>query len=303
MFKQALRMTLRDWRAGQLRFLLVALVVAVAALSASGFFIDRMRSGLNRDAHQLLGGDLVVQADLPIRAAWRAEAQRRGLLMAETVVFPSMAQAGEGDASLSQLASIKAVGAGYPLRGKLKLTTDPLQASDAIGAPASGIPAAGTVWIDAGVLPALQVNVGDAVRLGDKVFTVAQLIAAEPDRGTSFVNFAPRVMLAQSDLAATNLVQPGSRVTYRLLLAAPSDQRMGEVRAFEQWLRARIEAETIKGVRIESLEALEARDMMRWNERDCTTEQRAEPTHESSIPAATALRSSQLYADEMRHEL
>lgn len=81
MFVQALRMTARDWRAGELRFLLVALIVAVAALSSVGFFIDRMRSGMDRDAHQLLGADLLVNTDDPVRQEWRAEAEKRGLLL------------------------------------------------------------------------------------------------------------------------------------------------------------------------------------------------------------------------------
>jgi putative ABC transport system permease protein len=101
---QAWRMTRRDWRAGELRFLLVALIVAVASLSSVGFFIDRMRTGLNRDAHQLLGADLVINADQPISEAWRAEARRRGLTLAESVTFPSMALAGQGERTLSQLA-------------------------------------------------------------------------------------------------------------------------------------------------------------------------------------------------------
>src|SRR5947209_2108646 len=112
MILQSLRMTARDWRAGELRFLLVALIVAVAAISSVGFFVDRMRTGLNRDAHQLLGGDLVVRADQPVSAAWRAEAQRRGLAQAYTVNFPSMAIAGEGERSTARLASIKAVSSG-----------------------------------------------------------------------------------------------------------------------------------------------------------------------------------------------
>ncbi|SFV12109.1 ABC transporter permease [Pseudoduganella namucuonensis] len=255
MFVQALRMTLRDWRAGQLRFLMVALVVAVAALSASGFFIDRLRAALDRDAHQLLGSDLVVQADQPIPDAWRDEARRRGLNIAQTVVFPSMAQAGEGEASQSQLASIKAVSDLYPLRGKLRVTTNPEQANDGYGSPASDTPAPGTVWVDAGLLPALKVGVGDEIRLGERAFKITRLIAAEPDRGASFMNFAPRVMLQLPDLAATGLVQPGARVTYRLLLATPSQQRADDVKAYEDWLRARIAADNTKGVRIESLEA------------------------------------------------
>ena len=249
----ALKMTARDWRAGQLRFLLVALIVAVASLSAVGFFVERLRAGLARDAHQLLGADLVIIADQPLKADWRAEAARRGLLMAETVTFPSMAQAGAAEASLSQLASVKAVSEQYPLRGKLKLSTDPLQAADSVGVATSATPAPGTVWVDAGLLPTLKVALGGRIRLGDKQFLVAQLIAAEPDRGTSFLNFAPRVMLALSDLGATGLVQNGSRVSYRLLLAAPPKQPEGAIAAYQAWLEGQLKANNAKGVRVESL--------------------------------------------------
>jgi putative ABC transport system permease protein len=254
MIKLALNMTARDWRAGQLRFLLIALTVAVAALSATGFFIDRLRTGLDRDARQLLGADVVINADLPVAAAWRAEALRRGLVVTDTVSFVSMAQAGEGEQSQSQLAALKAVGAGYPLRGQLKLSADADQAEQSMGAPAPAhaTPARGTVWIDPGLLGAIKTSVGGRIKLGDKDFTVTQLIASEPDRGASFMNFAPRVMLALEDLDATNLVQPGSRVTYRLLAAAPD---AGKVAAgYEQWLQAQIKQHNIKGVRVESLE-------------------------------------------------
>lgn len=256
MFKLALKMTARDWRAGQLRFLLIALTVAVAALSATGFFIDRLRSGLDRDAHQLLGADVVVSADLPVNPAWRAEAARRGLRMTDTLSFPSMAQAGEGEQSTSLLASLKAVGPGYPLRGQLKITTDAEQAEQSQGAPAAGVPAPGTVWIDAGLLGSLKTQVGGRIKLGDKSFRIAQLIASEPDRGANFLAFAPRVMFALADVEATNLIQPGSRVSYRLLVAAPASLKNGAAvaSAYEQWLQAEIKNNNTKGVRVESLE-------------------------------------------------
>jgi len=256
MFKLALKMTARDWRAGQLRFLLIALTVAVAALSATGFFVDRLRSGLDRDAHQLLGADVVVSADLPVNAGWRAEAIKRGLTVTDTIAFPSMAQAGEGEQSMSMLASLKAVGPGYPLRGRLKITTNAAQAEQSSGAPADSVPAPGTVWIEPGLLGSLKTKIGDQLQLGDKRFTVTQLIASEPDRGTNFLAFAPRVMFALQDLEATNLIQPGSRVTYRLLVAAPASLKNGAAvaTAFEQWLVAKIKNENIKGVRVESLE-------------------------------------------------
>lgn len=253
MFRQALRMTARDWRAGQLRFLLVALVVAVAALSAAGFFIDRLRAGLNRDAHQLLGADLVAVADNPIPAAWREEARRRGLLVAETLAFPSMAQAGAGDAARSVLASLKAVSPDYPLRGRVKVNTDAAQASESIGSPAPAAPEPGTVWIDPALASALDVAVGGTLQLGDKRFRVTQLIAAEPDRGGGFINFAPRVFLPLSDMAATNLVQEGSRVGYRLLVAGRGASAK-PAQEYGDWLRALVKQDNVRGVRIESLE-------------------------------------------------
>jgi putative ABC transport system permease protein len=255
MLKLALNMTRRDWRAGQLRFLLIALIVAVSALSAVGFFVDRMRAGLTRDAHQLLGGDLVIRADQAINPAWREEALRRGLRIADTVSFPSMAQAGAGEQSVSQLSSIKAVSPGYPLRGKLKVSTNLAQAIDMVGSETDVIPAPGTVWVDAAILTSLKVGVGDTIKLGDAQFKIAQLIAAEPDRGTSFLNFSPRVMLPLADLESTALVQFGSRVSYRMLLAAPAQAGAGTIAAYQSWLEQSIQDGNIKGVQIESLES------------------------------------------------
>ncbi|MES2296993.1 MAG: FtsX-like permease family protein [Pseudomonadota bacterium] len=261
MILQALRMTGRDWRAGELRFLLVALIVAVSALTAVGFFIDRMRSGLERDAHQLLGADLLITSDQPLRPGWRDEAERRGLRLADTVTFPSMAQAGEGAQSVALLAAVKAVSEHYPLRGQLKLTDKAEQAFDAIGTPTSATPAPGTLWVDPNLLAGLQAKVGGTIKLGEKVFTVAQLIASEPDRGPSFANFAPRVMLSKHDLDATGLLARGSRASYRLQVAAQdvangagNGAGNGAVQAYQEWVEAGIEREHIKGVRIESLE-------------------------------------------------
>ncbi|HEU4853152.1 MAG TPA: FtsX-like permease family protein [Telluria sp.] len=254
MIRQSIRMTLRDWRAGELRFLLVALVVAVSALSAVGFFIDRMRAGLERDAHQLMGADLLVSADAPVRAEWRAEAERRGLVLADTVVFPSMAQVGEGEQSHSQLASVKAVSSLYPLRGRMKLSSDIAEATQGVGEFADGIPEPGTVWIDPALATTLQVRIGDTMRLGDGHFRIARLIAAEPDRGPNFVNFAPRVMMPLSQLASTGLTDFGSRATYRMLVASEDINDKSAVSGYQAWLKARIARDNLKGVRIESLE-------------------------------------------------
>ncbi|MDQ9171817.1 FtsX-like permease family protein [Oxalobacteraceae bacterium R-40] len=245
MFLHSLRMTWRDWRAGELRFILVALLVAVSALSSVGFFVDRMRAGLTRDAHQLLGADLVIRSDHPISDIWKSEARQRKLNVAETIVFPSMAGSGEGEKATSQLASIKAVSDGYPLRGKLKLSIDGSdQAADSIPQP-------GTVWVDRNLLTSQNLAVGSMLRLGDRQFRIANVIAIEPDRGTSFMSFAPRVMLPLPDLASTGLIQNGSRVTYRLLVAGVPE----EISGFQGWITRQIDDKRLKGVQVESLES------------------------------------------------
>ncbi len=145
-------MARRDWLAGELYLLLFALVLAVAALTSVGFMADRMRLGLERDARQMIASDVLLVADQPFDGAFAQRAQAAGLAVAQTVTFPSMATANGkapagGDAP-SQLAALKAVTDGYPLRGKLRVAS----AAGAPDAPAEGIPAPGTIWVDEALL-------------------------------------------------------------------------------------------------------------------------------------------------------
>ena len=244
-FLQAARMTRRDWRAGELRFLLAALAVAVAALSAVGFFVDRMNAALTRDAAQLLGADLLVRSDYPVRASWREQAQRSGLSMADTVNFPSMATTGQGDAADTRLVAVKAVSSDYPLRGAVSVKQGE-RTEERVGGPASG-----SVWVDTPFLTTRKLAIGDRVQLGEREFTIAGEIVLEQDRGAGFMNFAPRVMLSLGDLPSTGLVQNGSRVTHRLQLAGEP----GKVREYQRWLEKEIKQESVRGVQIESLES------------------------------------------------
>jgi len=234
-------MTLRDWRAGELRLLAAALVIAVAAVTSVGFFVDRIRLGLERDATQLLGADVVVSGDQPMNGDLGEHARRGGLQVANTVTFPSMA-INAANARLNTLAAVKAVSPGYPLRGAVRL-----QKSFSVpDRPATGIPEPGTVWVDGQVAASLRLEPGARLKLGEETFTVSELISIEPDRGAGFINFAPRVMLNLADLPATQLIQPGSRVTYRLLVAGERNA----VRAYSAWLGERLG----RGQQIESLE-------------------------------------------------
>ena len=235
----------RDWKAGELRLLLAALAVAVAAIATVGVFVDRLGQALTLQATQLLGADVVLVSDRDPPAGWGEEAQRRQLKTARTVSFPSMVLTeASGDAlPRTQLVSLKAVSAAYPLRGTLTLAGLNGAASETL---AHG-PAPGMLWADAAMLQSLGVALGDSVMLGDSHFKVERIIEIEPDRGTGIASLAPRAMIDIDSLAATGLVQPASRVTHRFLVAGPA----AALKAWEGWLAPKLE----RGQRLETLEA------------------------------------------------
>ncbi len=244
MLKLSLTMTLRDWRAGELRFLLAALALAVASLSAVQFFTERMGAALQRDAHQLLGADLRLASDAPLAHAWGDEARKRGLLSADTVELTSMASAGEGDTALSRMVEVKAVSGAYPLRGALSVR-------DAAGhaTPARAVPSAGTAWVDPALLASLKVELGATLRVGEQRLTITRLIASEPDRGPAALDFSPRVMIALADLDASGLVQGNSLASFHLLLAGEAPA----LDAYQAWLKTALAASAGKGVQLETL--------------------------------------------------
>ena len=235
----------RDLRSGELRLLIVAVTLAVAALTAVGFFADRLKSGLQRDAHQLLGGDAAISSNNPTPATFAAKARALGLDVVQSVSFPTMARASDDKGSGAKLVSLKVVAPGYPLRGSLTVANQP----GAAEALTRSIPAPGEAWIDAGLLGAIGVQMGDELLLGETRLRIAKIIVNEPDRGAGFMNFAPRVMINQADVEATQLIQPASRLSYRLAVAGADKP----VAAFVAW--AQNEVKSVRGLRLESLDS------------------------------------------------
>ena len=176
----ALVMLWREVRAGEFRALAVALVIAVAALTTVSFFSDRVARTLDKEANQMLGADLVVIADHTIPENFSTHATRLGLSMSQTVVFPSMAVLGE----LTHLVDIKAVGANYPLRGKLRTRSKPGE----IERETNQIPAKGTAWVAPRILDLLRAKIGDRIELGSARFSIAAIIAPESDTALDFLN-------------------------------------------------------------------------------------------------------------------
>lgn len=247
-WRLAWRQMLRDFRAGELRLLLVAVILAVAALSAVGFFADRLQTGLTRDAAQLMGGDVVIHSDHALPATLAQQAQAKGWRWSETATFPSMARAPEARGGAARLVAVKAVDDAYPLRGTLSVRRGPSAPMEV----AALRPARGTAFVDATVLAALGLQVGDDLELGDARLRITQELVIEPDRGGGLLSFAPRVMVHAADLPATGLVQAASRLTYRLALVLPLG-RETEMRELRAWAWYAVAGQ--RGRRVETLEA------------------------------------------------
>ena len=245
----------RDLRSGELNLLVLSVVLAVAALSAVGFFSDRLQAGLWRDARQLIGGDAVVVSDKPTAENFLQKAKQLGLKTNATLSFPSMARADDAQGGETKLVALKAVSEGYPLRGQLTLlSAEGASPSDKPKSQATRqVPSAGQAWVDPALLEVLNLKLGDPLWLGDKAFQISALIDREPDRGAGFMNFAPRVMVNLSDIPATGLIQPASRLSYRLAVAGEESQ--ANVQKFINWARDEVAKPEVRGVQVESMES------------------------------------------------
>ncbi|MGH6692229.1 MAG: ABC transporter permease, partial [Gammaproteobacteria bacterium] len=202
------RLLARDYRAGELTLIALAIVIAVASVTTVGFFTDRVGRVLDQQANRLLGADLVIANSRPLPEDLREEAARRGLAVTGMLRFPSMVVHGDRNV----LSDVRAVSPGYPLRGELRIA-DHLFGPDRV---AGTIPEPGTAWVDERLHTALELPAGAAVGLGRTRLRVAAVTTHEPGVELGFLGGAPRVVLNVADVPATELLQPGSRVSYRL---------------------------------------------------------------------------------------
>jgi putative ABC transport system permease protein len=236
----SLRMLRRNWQAGESRVLLFALFIAVASVTTVGFFADRVEQALKVQANELIGGDLVVITDHPTPDAYRDAAKPLALSTARTAAFPSMVSRSASDGGVS-LAEIKAISEGFPLRGKIRIARE-------VGAPdqaAEGIPSRGTVWVADALLGKVNAKIGDTLSVGKLDLTIAAVITKEPDNVLDYFGVAPRVLINEADLPGTSLVQVGSRITYRFLVA-------GDAAEVDKY-RAQVQPQLKRGQRVEGV--------------------------------------------------
>lgn len=222
----ALRMLARERRSGELGVLLLALTVAVSALTGVGFLVSRISIAVAMQASEVLAADIRLGSPQPIGEQYFDEATRRGLQTARNTALLSVVFSGDA----SQLTNVQAVTGGYPLRGQLLIAGEPF----AKGTPARGIPAPGEVWPDSKLLAALGGKLGTSVSIGAATFRVSHVLISRPDQGGTFADLTPTLLMNAADLPATQLIQPGSRVSYGALFAGARDR----IEPFETWIRS-----------------------------------------------------------------
>ena len=244
----AIRLLRRDWRAGELRVLVAALTLAVGSVGTVGFFADRVKGALTTQANLLLGADIMISGDRPLPATLGETAAQRGLATTPVIRFNSMVPppANAPAEASAVLSDVKAVGAGYPLRGTIALA----EPGRPEGRVTKEIPKRGEAWPDFRLADRLGVKVGDKISVGESTLTVSGIVQSEPEVAGIVFALGPKLLLNIEDVPATNLLQPGNRATYRLLVAARDNS--GALDAYRSWLGSALKA----GQRVESVRDL-----------------------------------------------
>ena len=230
-FSLSWRLLLRQGRSGALGLLAAGLIVATAALVAVSLFTDRIGRALEREAGESLAADLVVAGRERLPHELIQQAESMGLSTAEVVLISTAVFVGDD----SMLIDVKGVSQGYPLRGQLRLA-DRLGGSDEA---VVAIPERGTAWLEPRGLRYLDAEVGDSTELGFNQLTISRALVFEPDSGGGRFMLAPRMMVNLDDLLESELLGPGARARYRLLVAGNE----GDVASFQRWIEPRLEEE------------------------------------------------------------
>ena len=227
----ALKLLWRDWRAGELTLLLASLVIAVTTVTTIALFADRLQKALLLESATFLAADRVISSSSPVDPSWLNKADELGLQRSQTLSFLSMVFS----ADRAQFSSVKAVDDHYPLRGELIIADAPFIR----GQPIEHGPKAGEVWMESRLYPSLDVQPGDILDVGVAGFPASQVLIKEPDRGGGFSNVGPRVLMNLADVTSTEVVQPGSRLTYRYLFAGEEPALV----EFERWVKPKLGAD------------------------------------------------------------
>ncbi|TAN05137.1 MAG: FtsX-like permease family protein [Rhodanobacteraceae bacterium] len=221
----ALRSLRREWRLPELRTLAAALLLAVVVLGAVATLAARMQRAIVMNSASLIGGDLAVDAASPLPPAFAQHAHALGLRTSRFAGFPSVAFAG----GRSQLLSVTAGDAAWPLRGKL-VVANPSGRNANVHAPAVG-----EVYVDHRALVALGLQAGQSLQVGGMTLRITGVIQQQPGAG-DLIALAPRAVLSLADAQRAGLLGTGSRAKHQLLVAGSP----AAVAAYRAWAKAHL---------------------------------------------------------------
>ncbi len=223
------RFLIRDWRSGELWLLVAALLMAVAVSTAIALFSERLQLALGRQVAEVLGADMLIRSPRPVQPVILEEAKQQGLQLSTVLEFPSVVMAGDE----MQMVSAKAVENNYPLLGHIRTANQPFAQDQVV----SDTPRPGEAWLEPRLFPLLGVDIGDQVMLGNTWLTITRAITLETDRGGDFYSFSPRLMFNMADLESTGIIQPGSRVSWKTLMAG----ELSSLEQFKEWSKDRLD--------------------------------------------------------------
>ncbi len=250
MLKLAWRQFIREFAHGEARVLLIALALAVASVGSVGLFAERVRLALANQANVLLGADVMVSGDRPLPDALEAEAKKRGLATTRSIRFGSMVGNPDRADAPPILSDVKAVQPGYPLRGTIRVRD-----GETGERSVAGLPKVGEIWIDERLANRVGGQIGTPLQVGAAQLKIGLIFKEEPEVAGNFLTMSPKILVNDADLAATQLVQPGTRASWRLHVAGAGSE------AFTTWAKTQIGAgqrlDTVRELRPEVRSTLE----------------------------------------------
>ena len=204
----AWRLFKHEAKRGELSIILFAIILSVAAVLSLSLFSERLQGALTDRSAEFIAADRQLSARAPLDPEWISAAHTYNLATALQTSTRSMAFANDELA----LVDLRAVSEDYPLKGTIKLAPELF----ATGVATDHIPASGEAWMDSRLFQLLGVSLGDKIELGEAQFTITQVLSEIPDGGFSVFNADPMVLINLSDIAATKVTGPGSRVNYKV---------------------------------------------------------------------------------------
>jgi len=228
LFLLSLKLLKRDWRAGELQVLLLALIIAVTSITSIGVFTQRINLAINEQSGEFLGADLLFSSPKPVSEFIIKKAEQLELQHSSSLLFSSVVVAH----NTFQLAHVKSVDANYPLKGQIKISTTLF--GETVEKKQGPVP--GEVWLSSRLFNSLNMNIGDNIELGESQLKASAVLIDDPGQTTNFITIAPRLLMNIDDIEKTRIIQPGSRVVYQQLFTGSTEQR----KIFEQWIKPQI---------------------------------------------------------------